>query len=274
MKITLLDKLKMRLMIYSQLHRLPSLKEALRIFINPIVSTRDVEFSYLIKFLQHNKLQPENILDLSSPFILAYVLSVKGKVVKTDINPAEREMIKENPNLRFKVEDGTKLSFTDNTFDLVYSISVIEHIYQKYSEAVVEMIRVLKPGGYLYLTFPVAAKHTEEWLEQKTYPTQFENAGKAFFQYRFDQNDVDRILVESQDVDVVDRSIYWERTDGVYDRTMMRLHKKPYCSKFITIRNGYINLCSSIFLMEDKPSDFEKAKSFGNLSIILRKKQA
>jgi len=272
MEITFWDKLKMRLMIYCQLHRMPSLKHALRIFINPIDSTRDIEFSYLIKYLQQNNLKPENILDISSPFIMAYVLSADGKVVKTDINPAEREMIKESLNLSFKLEDSTKLSFADNTFDLVYSISVIEHIYQKYTEAVTEMIRVLKPGGYLYLTFPVAAQHREEWLDKKAYPAQYENAGKAFYQYRFDNDDVDRILAELEDIDVIDRSIYWERADGEYDRVMNKLHKTPMIEKLTTMRNGLINLWSTFSLMESRPKSIAQTKSFGNISLMLKKK--
>lgn len=272
MEIAFWDKLKMRLLIYCQLHRMPSLKQALRIFINPIDSTRDIEFSYLIKFLQQNNLKPENILDISSPFIMAYVLSAKGNVIKTDINPAEKEMIKENLSLSFKLEDGTKLSFADNTFDLVYSISVIEHIYQKYTEAVTEMIRVLKPGGYLYLTFPVAAQHMEEWLDQKAYPAQYENAGKAFYQYRFDNDDVDRILAGLKDVEVIDRSVYWEKTDGEYDRVMKKLHKTPMIVKLTTLRNGFINLRSTFSLMESSPKNTTQPKSFGNMSLLLKKR--
>jgi ubiquinone/menaquinone biosynthesis C-methylase UbiE len=272
-EITLLDKLKMRLMIYCQLHRMPSIKDALRTFINPIDSTRDIEFSYLIKFLQKNNIKPENVLDISSPFVMAYVLSAKGKVIKTDINPDEREMIKESHNLRFKLEDGTKLSFADNTFDLVYSISVIEHIYQKYAEAVIEMIRVLKPGGYLYLTFPVAAQHVEEWQDQKAYPTQYQNDGKAFFQYRFDNNDVGRILAELKDIDVMDRSIYCERSDGEYDRVMKKLHKTPKIGKLTSVRKGLINFWSSFSLLESCPNSIEQTKSFGNLSLMLKKRK-
>ena len=272
MVITWLDKLKMRLMIYRQLHRMPNLKDALRIFINPIDSTRDIEFCYLVKFLQQNNLTPENVLDISSPFIMAYVLSAKSKVIKTDINPAEREMVEESPNLIFKLEDGTKLSFADNSFDLVYSISVIEHIYEKYTEAVIEMIRVLKPGGYLYLTFPVAAQHMEEWLDQKAYPTQHENADKSFFQYRFDNKDLELILAELKDVDVIDKSIYCERAYGEYDRVMKKLRKIPSIDRFTSIRKGLINLWASFSLLESSPNSIEQSKSFGNISLILKKK--
>jgi predicted SAM-dependent methyltransferase len=271
MEINFLDKLKTRLMIYGQLNRLPCIKDAIRIFLDPITSTRDVEFTYILKFLRQSNINPSKILDISSPFILAYVLSAKANVIKTDLNPTEQEMIKEDRNLSFKIEDATKLSFSDNSFDLVYSISVIEHIYQNYTDAVKEMIRVLNPGGYLYLSFPVAPLHVEEWLDHKAYPAQYENGGKSFFSYRFDEKDVAHILSELHGIVVINSSIYWERKTGRYDTVMNKLQSKPLFRKLTSARNGFFNFCSSSSLFENIPNDFSHAKSFGNLSIILKK---
>lgn len=68
------------------------------------------------------------------------------------------------PNLNFKKNDLSKekLPYEDNSFDIIYSKSVIEHFY--YPEKIfVEIYRVLKPGGvvitltpewrYIYKTF-------------------------------------------------------------------------------------------------------------------------
>lgn len=46
-----------------------------------------------------------------------------------------------------------RLSFPDEKFDLVFSMAVLEHL-EKYDVALVEMHRVLKTGGYLFLTTP------------------------------------------------------------------------------------------------------------------------
>ncbi len=70
----------------------------------------------------------EGTLDVSSPYILSYVLSKTGKVVKTDINPGEGKFIREGESLSFRPENATRLSFGDDSFDLVCWISVIEHI--------------------------------------------------------------------------------------------------------------------------------------------------
>lgn len=52
--------------------------------------------------------------------------------------------------LSFRVADGTKLPFADNSFDAVYSLDVLEHIQQQ-DKVLLEMVRVLKKGGKLLL---------------------------------------------------------------------------------------------------------------------------
>jgi len=55
--------------------------------------------------------------------------------------------------LMFLKMDGTRLAFRDDTFDVVYSLSSIEHFggLEGASRAVREMGRVLKPGGIVAL---------------------------------------------------------------------------------------------------------------------------
>ncbi len=66
--------------------------------------------------------------------------------------------------LSFKRMDGRKLEFPDNCFDLVYSLSSIEHFggHQGSAKAMAEMGRVLKPGG-------VAAVATEMIVNGKSH---------------------------------------------------------------------------------------------------------
>ncbi len=56
--------------------------------------------------------------------------------------------------LRFSLlkEDARKMSFADNTFDIIFSISVFEHVHNLES-ALAEMYRVLRPGGFLFTEF-------------------------------------------------------------------------------------------------------------------------
>jgi len=74
------------------------------------------------------------------------------ELIITDIN---RPMIlKRYPSFKFrKVDVNKKFPFQSNSFDFVFSSSLIEHI--KYPENMLsEIRRVLKPNGFMYLSFP------------------------------------------------------------------------------------------------------------------------
>jgi len=51
------------------------------------------------------------------------------------------------------VGDAHNIPFADNTFDAIFSVAVLEHVYDP-EKVVSEMIRVLKPGGILYSEVP------------------------------------------------------------------------------------------------------------------------
>ncbi|OGH88670.1 MAG: hypothetical protein A3J93_01070 [Candidatus Magasanikbacteria bacterium RIFOXYC2_FULL_42_28] len=273
MKITVLNKLKLIFNVYSCLQNL-YFRHIFGALINPIDSTRYTEFTYLLKYLKTNPIPlNSSALDISSPFIMAYLLSKNNKVTKTDINPAENLYIKSNNNFEFKLEDGTNLTFSDSTFDLVYSISVIEHIYNAYNKAIAEMIRVCKPGGVIYLSFPVSNKYQEEWLEQDIYSHQHKMNKKTFFQYRFDEQALNNLLGQINGASVVSKDIYWERHDGSYNemtRIMRNRLKNKYLEKF---RMAFLNFYYGFCLLENESAWFDKSKNLGNVSLILRKNQ-
>jgi SAM-dependent methyltransferase len=273
MNITFMDKLRTLLKIYGKIGKLSKNQQVLTKIINPIDTIRYTEFTYLLKFIKNRNLRKMNILDISSPFMMSYILASENKVLKTDINIEEKSYINETINLSFKLEDATQLSFKDDTFDLIYSISVIEHIYNKYIQAINEMIRVVKQDGYIYLTFPVSVKHVEEWCNTNIYSHQYKKNSKTFFQYRFGESDINNIFESLNNVEVIDMSIYWERNNGQYDKTMLQI-KKQLKNKYLTlIKNSFINFICGINLLENKPGDFKSPTLFGNVSIILRKKR-
>ena len=74
-------------------------------------------------------------------------LSVTG----IDIDPKQIQAAKSEaprPNLQYKVMDATKLEFADGAFDVVASRMATHHI-PHWERALSEMVRVLRPGGYL-----------------------------------------------------------------------------------------------------------------------------
>jgi SAM-dependent methyltransferase len=80
--------------------------------------------------------------------------SVDGVEIEEDlIAVARAAAAAEHSSARFVWYEGTTLPFTDCTFDAAVSVSVIEHVSEplRYFS---EILRVLKPGGKLYLAFP------------------------------------------------------------------------------------------------------------------------
>jgi ubiquinone/menaquinone biosynthesis C-methylase UbiE len=58
------------------------------------------------------------------------------------------------PDLNISVQDVRKLNFPDNFFDGYWSLGVIEHFSEGYDKILEEAERVIRPGGFLFLTFP------------------------------------------------------------------------------------------------------------------------
>jgi ubiquinone/menaquinone biosynthesis C-methylase UbiE len=61
-----------------------------------------------------------------------------------------------NGNLHYYKGSGDDLAFVDNKFDTVFCFTVIEHL-DNYEDVLDEMIRVVKPGGSIYLSTNVYA---------------------------------------------------------------------------------------------------------------------
>jgi ubiquinone/menaquinone biosynthesis C-methylase UbiE len=288
MDISFSDVLRLIFSVYSIAPRLPTAKKRVALFVRPLDATRYVEFAYLYKFLRKNKTWQrqidcgradqnagKKILDVSSPHMMAYVLSKKNDVVKTNIDAGEKKFIKESKNLHFKIEDATRLSFSDNTFDLVYSVSVIEHIYEKYIESIHEMVRVTKSGGYIYITFPVAKNYMEEWLHGEVYANQPAVGGKTFFQYRFDAAHVEDILraLPAEAVTILRNDIFWERDAGSYEKMIGKMRTEIKNKYANYIKDLAVNAWYGLTMFPRHPArDFSDAKSFGNMHLILQKK--
>jgi ubiquinone/menaquinone biosynthesis C-methylase UbiE len=76
-----------------------------------------------------------------------YGLDVTG----IDVDPGQIEAARArvaHPHLRFMVMDATKLQFHDSEFDIV-ATSMVTHHVSGWEQALSEMIRVLRPGGYM-----------------------------------------------------------------------------------------------------------------------------
>lgn len=62
------------------------------------------------------------------------------------------------PELQISFGDLRSLEFESDYFDGYWSLGVIEHFYDGYDAILNEMKRVIKSGGFLFLTFPCMSK--------------------------------------------------------------------------------------------------------------------
>ena len=115
------------------------------------------------------------ILDIGSPKMFGLYMAKKNAVDLTltdisEINIDEYQVMWKalqghaKGQVRFSLEDARELHFPADQFDIVYSMSVLEHIEGESGDAraIGELLRVLKPGGLLILSVPFGNKYMEQ----------------------------------------------------------------------------------------------------------------
>ncbi len=79
------------------------------------------------------------------------------QLIGCDVNEEDlahaRQLNADVPNLRYEQNNAIALSYSNDSFDLIVSCEVIEHVGQP-EKMVQEMARVLRPGGVAIMTFP------------------------------------------------------------------------------------------------------------------------
>lgn len=98
------------------------------------------------------------------------------------------------PELTVKVADVRALPYDEGSLDGVWSLGVIEHFYDGYGPLIEEAHRVLKPGGYLFLTVPVISPLKAWKLRQGRYAPYAETERERFFQFAFRPDHVQRSI--------------------------------------------------------------------------------
>ncbi|HUT22280.1 MAG TPA: class I SAM-dependent methyltransferase [Candidatus Bipolaricaulota bacterium] len=96
------------------------------------------------------------------------------------------------PELKIVTGDVQQLPFDDQFFDGYWSLGVIEHFYDGYELSAKEMHRVLKPNGFLFLTFPHLS-----WLRRYKIK---KNKYDIFQEERAEMNDFYHFFLRSESV--------------------------------------------------------------------------
>ncbi len=168
---------------------------------------------YRIVLNEGNFDKSDVILDIGSPKDLCLYLSrvIGAKVYATDINDYFIDSIgflrqfEEIPKqkLHLKVEDGRNLTFDNNYFSKIYSISVLEHIPDSGdTECIKEIARVLSNGGKCIITVPFSPESKNDYRDESAFywSEQYsgKDSGKSFYQRRYSEQDLyDRLITPS-----------------------------------------------------------------------------
>lgn len=102
------------------------------------------------------------------------------------------------PDLPVRVGDVRDLPCDDEEFDGYWSLGVIEHFYDGYEKILAEAKRVLKPGGYAFVTFPHMSRLRRLKARLGRYPRFDESTAdlKNFYQFALDERTVIRAFEE------------------------------------------------------------------------------
>lgn len=175
--------------------------------------------------------RPARILDVGSPKMLGLYLAFHSpvEVHLTDIselNVDEYRVIWRGLEPRakgtslFSIQDAQSLEYRESEFDIVYSMSVIEHIDGDSgdSQAIREFLRVLKPSGLLLLSVPFGNKYAQQQIRGVSGAVRKTNDSHTyFFQHIYDQAAFEeRILKFAGDLANITLTAVWRRYRWVH----------------------------------------------------------
>lgn len=201
------------------------LRNAFNFVVTPLDSLRYFEFDFMWTSVKN--LEIRSYLDVSSPRQFPLLVIDRSKHLTADLlNPDKRDLeetvlmaealgIKER--CRFHAELIGDAPLVPNSYDLVTSMSVVEHISDD-KEAIQKMWDLLKPGGVLLITVPCASEAYEEYMNRNDYELNSPNSdGFVFFQRFYDER-----LLEERIFSVAGKpiryQIYAEKQAGSYQK--------------------------------------------------------
>lgn len=179
----------------------------------PISYWRQPVFTFILsglnEILNENKIR---ILDIGSPKLLALYFAAKHNVeiYATDIQDESIWTVWQvyfdclnHQKLKGKYiteyQDGRKLSYQDQSFDFVYSISVLEHIPDDGDSVTMrEISRVLKTRGIAIIEVPYSNKSYDTFVKKDVYERKYQDKLVFYQRHYNDETIYDRLIKPSQ----------------------------------------------------------------------------
>lgn len=209
-------------------------RRAFVLIANPMDSFRYFEFDFAFAAVQGATV--DRYFDVSSPRLLPLMIVRSRPGLTADmLNPQARDLrdttaVAKTLGLLARCRlDGRLIEdvpFAEGTFDLITSISVIEHIPED-TGAIATMWRLLRPGGKLLITVPCAKESCEEYTNLDEYGLlSKDKEGFVYWQRYYDHAALaERIWsVTGQPTRM---RIFGERRLGNYDRNVARKRSDP-----------------------------------------------
>jgi SAM-dependent methyltransferase len=214
--------------------RLP-LRTVFHLLFMPMESTRYFEFDFAWRCLAGQPLR--RYLDVSSPRLLPIALiDARGDATADLMNPDARDLaetrlfvdlIHANDRCRLHGCLVGDAPFAPGTFDVITSISVVEHISDDV-QAVRRIWEMLKPGGRFVLTVPCMARAQEQFIDRDEFGLQAPGAdGLVFWQRLYDQAALERRIFATTGPPRAMR-VYGEKTAGALLRNSLEKRADAY----------------------------------------------
>lgn len=111
------------------------------------------------------------------------------------------------PDMKITLGDVRALPFADNFFDGYWSFGVIEHFYEGFDAIASEMKRVVRPGGFIFVTFPAFSFLRRMKARLGQYPI-FDESNfdkNKFYQFALDPK---RVVAQFENMGMITRKVY------------------------------------------------------------------
>ncbi len=244
-----------------------------RLLLNPVSIVRYFEFDFVKSSLELGN--GMRVLDISSPYLFGFYVSSKFQLEYHYINPDEKDLANVN-SLSGKQKfhgkyisnqmDALNLTFYDNFFDRVISISVIEHINgEGDSRAIKEIWRVLKPNGLFSFTVPVNKEFEIEYRNKDEYNLNPEKKSeKYFFQRIYDKQKIEeRLLSSISNYEIIQQKVFGVNKKNFYSEYKERWMKFNYWE---TVKDPYLITNNFSYF-----NDINDLEDIGVIGITIRK---